>query len=334
MDMRAFAILNFGETPAVHDLPVPAADGAYLIRITYAGANPIDYKLVKQLTAGSAYPFVVGVDFAGVVKRVPRGDNSLQAGDRVFGEAWTNGAYAEFTAVVPGQRVEPLARIPNGVSDEQAAALPVSGIAALGSLELLQVTAGQRLVVMGATGGVGGYAVQIARARGGAHVIATVHGDVEEARSLGADEVYDARATDAIDAIRASHPDGIDAILDLVNGSDAIQRDCEILRPGGALVSTIGAVAEAWFAERHIRAYNLSSSNNTVQSSQGLDRLARMMADGTIAARINSTFELDEAGEMFEKLQHGDIRGKAVIRVSEPDMRPEQERELELYGAR
>jgi len=314
--MRAFAVLSFGEKPALHDLPLPAGDDAYLIRITYAGANPVDYKIVEGLTGGEPYPFVVGADFAGIVERVPRGDHSLRVGDRVFGEAWTHGAYAELTAVAPGQRLEPLTRIPDGVSDEQAAALPVAAIAALGSLELLHVAEGQSLVVMGATGGVGGYAVQMAHARG-AHVIGTVLGDIEEAGNLGADEVYDSKAADVVEAIRASHPGGVDAVLDLVTGSDAIQRDCEILKPGGALVSTIEAASEAWFAERQIRAYNLRSSNNPVQSSEGLDVIVRMLADGAITARIKSTFELEAAGQMYEMLQHGGIRGKAVIRVSQ-----------------
>jgi NADPH:quinone reductase-like Zn-dependent oxidoreductase len=94
---------------------------------------------------------------------------------------------------------------------------------------LLGVKAGQRLVVMGATGRVGGYAVQMARSRG-AHVIATVRGDADEARLLGAEEVYDTKAVDVIGALRVSHPDGVDAILDLVNGPDAIRWDAEILK--------------------------------------------------------------------------------------------------------
>src|SRR5450432_275010 len=137
--------------------------------------------------------------------------------------ARTHGAYAEHTAVVPGVRTEPLARIPDGVKDEQAAALPIPGVTALGSLELLGVAAGQRLVVMGATGGVGGYAVQMARSRG-AHVIATVRGDADEARRLGAEEVYDTKTIDVVAALRASHPDGVDGVFDLVNGKDAIGR--------------------------------------------------------------------------------------------------------------
>jgi len=227
--MHAFAVGSFGEAPAINNLPIPRPDSALLIRVRYAGVNPIDYKLLERLTATSTYPFVVGIDFAGVVEQVPPGERELRTGDRIFGMARTHGAYAEYTAVAPGVKAEPLARIPDGVTDEQAAALPIPAITALGSLELLGVTADQHLVVMGATGGVGGYAVQMARSRG-AHVIATVRGDVDEARRLGAEEVYDTKAVDVVDALRASHPDGVDAVLDLVNGSDAIRHDAEILK--------------------------------------------------------------------------------------------------------
>jgi len=276
--MRAFAVRSFGEAPAIHNLPIPAADGVFLIRVRCAGVNPVDYKLVERLTASSAYPFVMGVDFAGVAERVPAGERDLHTGDRIFGMARTHGAYAEYTAVAPGANAEPLARIPDGVTDEQAAALPVAAVTALGSLELLGVTAGQRLVVMGATGGVGGYAVQMARSRG-AHVIATVRGDADEARRLGAEEVYDTKAVDVIDALRASHPDGVDAILDLINGSDAIRRDAEILRSGAGLVSTIYAADEGWFAMRQITAHNIAGNTNPSLSPQGLSEVARMVVD-------------------------------------------------------
>jgi NADPH2:quinone reductase len=312
--MRAFAVQRFAEAPAIHDLPIPAADGAFLIRVKYAGVNPIDYKLLERLTDSSPYPFVVGIDFAGVVERVPAGERDLHAGDRIFGMARTHGAYAEYTAAASGAKAEPLARIPDGVSDEQAAALPIPGITALGSLDLLGVATDQRLVVMGATGGVGGYAVQMARARG-AHVIATVRGDADEARRLGADEVYDTNDVDVIDAIRASHPSGVDAVLDLVNSKDAIKRDAEVLKSGGALVSTIYAADVAWFAEHHITAHNIASSTNLLSSRQGLTELARMLAAGTITARIRTTVELDGAAQILDRLRSGGLRGKAVIRL-------------------
>jgi len=124
--MRAFAVRSFGEAPALYDLPIPSVDSAFLIRVTYAGINPLDNILVERLTATSKYPFVLGVDFAGIVERAPAGELSLRAGERVFGMARTHGAYAEYTAVAPGVKTEPLARIPDGVTDEQAAALPIT----------------------------------------------------------------------------------------------------------------------------------------------------------------------------------------------------------------
>jgi NADPH:quinone reductase-like Zn-dependent oxidoreductase len=312
--MRAFAVRSFGEAPAILDLPIPAPADAFLIRVNYAGVNPIDYKLLGTLTAESKYPFVLGADFAGVVEGVPAGESEFRIGDRIFGMARTHGAYAEHTAVAPGMKAEPLARIPESVTDEQAAALPIAAVTALGSLELLSLTAGQRLVVMGATGGVGGFAVQMAHARG-AHVIATVRGDADEARRLGAEEVYDTKAVDVVAAIHAAHPDGVDAVLDLVNGSDAIPRDAEILKSGGSLVSTIHVADEKWFAERKIAAYNIGFNLSPASSPQGLSEVARMFASGVITARIRSTVGLDGAGEILEKLRSGGLRGKAVIRI-------------------
>jgi NADPH2:quinone reductase len=312
--MRAFAVRSFGEAPAIHDLPVPAAEGAFLIRVKYAGVNPIDYKVLGRLTAASSYPFVLGADFAGVIERVPAGERDLHAGDRVFGTSHKNGAYADYTAVAPGVKTELLARIPDGVTNEQAAALPIPAITALGSLELLGVSAGQRLVVMGAAGAVGGYAVQMARSRG-AHVYATVRGGAEEARGLGAEEVYDTKTVDVIGALHAAHPEGVDAVLDLVNGADASRRDAEILKSGGSLVSTIHVADEAWFSARNITASNIGPANNPASSPQKLAEIARMLAEGAITARVRSTVGLDGAGQILEKLRHGGLRGKAVIRL-------------------
>ena len=312
--MRAFAVQTFGAAPAIHDLPVPAADGGFLLRVVYAGVNPLDNNNLARLTANSVYPYVLGIDFAGVVERVPANANGLRVGDRVFGMARTHGAYAEYTMVTPDAKSEPVAPIPAGVSEEEAAALPTAGVTALRTVELLGVASGQRVVVMGATGGVGGYAVQMALSRG-AHVIATVRGDADEARRLGAEEVYDSRAVDVAAALRAAHPDGVDAVLDLVSGKDAIRGDAEFIRPGGRLVSTIFAADEKWFADRQITARNSASSANPLLSPQGLTEVARMLADGTITARISTTVDLDGAGQVLERLRQGGLHGKAVIRL-------------------
>lgn len=123
--------------------------------------------------------------------------------------------------------------------------------------------------------------------------------DADEAHRLGAEEVYDTKAVEVIGALRASHPGGVDAVLDLINGKDAIRRDAEILKAGGDLVSTLYAADEQWFAERKITAHNIASNKNPLSSPQGLNELARMLADGTITARICSTVELNAVAEML-----------------------------------
>jgi NADPH:quinone reductase-like Zn-dependent oxidoreductase len=312
--MRAFAVRKFGETAALQDLPIPDAADALLVSVKFAGVNPIDYKLIERLAADSVYPFVLGADFSGLVERVPDGHTDFKVGDRIFGMARKHGSYADYTSVAAGGGL-PVAKIPDGVTDEQAAALPIPAITALGSLELLNLKPSQSLLVTGASGAVGGYAVQMARSRG-VRVIGTVRGDADEARRLGLDEIYDTASGDVFDAIHKAHTDGVDAVLDLVNGPDAIKRDAEILKPGGSLVSTIYAADEKWFAERKIKAHNIVGNTNPFSTPQGLTQVVQMLAAGTITARIQSTVELSDAGQLLEKLKKGGLRGKALIHVS------------------
>ena len=129
------------------------------------------------------------------------------------------------------------------------------------------------------------------------------------------DEVYDTEAVDAIDALHKAHPDGVDGVLDLVNGPDTIGRDADIIKSGGTLVSTIFAADERWFADRHITAHNSASSANPLLSSEGLTEIARLLADGTISARIGSTSDLDGAEQILDELRNGSLHGKAVIRL-------------------
>ncbi len=127
--------------------------------------------------------------------------------------------------------------------------------------------------------------------------------------------MYDSQAVDVIVALRADHPDGVDAVLDLVSGPDAIRRDAEVIRPGGRLVSTIFAADEGWFAERHITAHNHASNGNPLISPQGLATVAQMLAEGTITARVRSIVELAAAAQVLADLRRGGLRGKAVIRL-------------------
>ncbi len=146
-------------------------------------------------------------------------------------------------------------------------------------------------------------------------MIGTVRGDSGEARRLGADEVIDSTGTDVFNAVHAAHPDGVDAVFDLVDRAGTIARVAEILKPGGRLVSTQFVADVAWFADRHIVASNISSGKNPRATAEGLAELGRMFVDGTITARISETVALDAASSVLDQLRKGGIRGKAVIRI-------------------
>jgi len=109
-----------------------------------------------------------------------------------------------------------------------------------------------------------------------------VRPEFNEARRIGAEEVYNTKAVDVFDALRTSHPDGVEGVVDLVNGSDVIRRDAEILKSGGGLVSTRYAANEEWFAERQITSFNIASTTNPLSSPQGLTKVAHMLVDGMI----------------------------------------------------
>src|SRR5437899_426837 len=111
--MRAFAVTRFGQPPAVVDLPKPESVDTFLIRVTYAGVNPVDYKMIDGLKPDSKFPHVVGIDFAGELERVPNAESSFRTGDRVVGMAYAHGSYAEFTTIGAGSKPAMMAQIPD-----------------------------------------------------------------------------------------------------------------------------------------------------------------------------------------------------------------------------
>lgn len=316
--MRAFAIDHPGERGSLRDLPVPALDAAsVLVRVAVAGANPVDWKNREgRYGGGGASPRILGQDFAGIVERAGDGVTDLRTGDRVFGIARTHGGYAEYTVVPTDARGEPVATIPQNLSDEHAAALPTPGLTALAALELLGAGAQTTLVILGAAGAVGGFATQMARARG-AHVTGTVNGDPDVARSLGAEDVFDAKDGDVYAAIRTRHPDGVDAVLDLVSSDgEAIKGAARIVRDGGKLVSTNHAADEAWFASKGIQATNIVMNQTPQSSRAGLERIARMAVDGTITVRVAAVRPLADAADVLDGMKNHTLDGKIVLAVS------------------
>jgi NADPH:quinone reductase-like Zn-dependent oxidoreductase len=316
--VRAVAVDAFGEIGSIHDLPKPVAgEDEILVRITFAGVNPADWKVRDGLRGAREFPLVMGSDFAGVVEAVGTGVTRFRPGERVFGIASEHGSYAEYTVVLRPSAYAVVAKTPAGLSDEHAAALPVAGLTALGALTRLDLAPGSTLLVVGGTGGVGGFGVQFGRARG-LHVIATARSGKETiARELGASEVIPYDKADVAAAVRAAHPGGVDAILHAANETDDITGFVEIVRPGGKILSVVRAVHDReHFTAREVAAENYYMRQSPMFTGEGIETLAQAAADGTIAVRLESIRPLAEGGAVLEAFKAGRQSGKVVLAVS------------------
>jgi NADPH:quinone reductase-like Zn-dependent oxidoreductase len=254
---------------------------------------------------------VPGVDVAGVVVAVGHDVTRFEPGDEVFGIG--TGSFAEFTAAPEDK----LALKPSNLTFEQAAAVPVSGMTALqGLCDVGRLRAGQRVLIIGASGGVGTYAVQIAKAHGAevTGVCSTSKADL--VRSIGADHVLDYTREDF-----AASGMTYDLILDIA-GNASLARLRRALTPAGTLVIAGGETAGRWLggADRQLRALALSpfvrQRLTTFVSKvdlSGLERLASLVDDGRLVPVVERTFSLSEMPKAMRHLESGHARGKLVI---------------------
>jgi NADPH:quinone reductase-like Zn-dependent oxidoreductase len=259
-----------------------------------------------------ALPTVIGRDFSVVIDAVGDGRGDVAEGDDVLGfvpstPPLRDGTYAEWVAG-PDLVYAPK---PATVSFEVAAAIPLAGVAALDAVEAVGPKAGETLLVAGATGGVGSFAVQLAAQRG-ARVIATARGEDEEAfvRSLGANETVDYTDGSVADALRSRFPQGIDALIDVVDRDEAFERMTQVCGPGGRVATTLGAADVDTLAAREIRATNIMATPTPGK----LSALAEQVAAGTLRVEIQRTFPLGDAAAAIAEFASG-TRGKLVIVV-------------------
>jgi NADPH:quinone reductase-like Zn-dependent oxidoreductase len=302
----------------IHELPAPVAGpDEILVRIRYVGVNPADWKVRDGLRGERTFPLILGSDFAGVVEAVGAGVTRFVPGDRVFGIASEHGSFAEFTVVQGPSETAAIAKIPSGLSDEHAAALPVGALTASGAVGRLELPCGSTLLVVGGTGGVGGFAVQMAHA-GGLHVIATARSSkLDVARAYGADEVIAYDRADVIAAVREAHPEKIDAVLHAASESDDVTGFAEIVRPGGRVLSVVRAVHDRdWFAQRNIVAENYFMRQTPTFGAAGLIAVAAMIEERALTVRLETVKPLAEGGLVLEEFKAGRLSGKVVLAVS------------------
>jgi NADPH:quinone reductase-like Zn-dependent oxidoreductase len=279
-----------------------------LVRVTAAGVNPVDWKVRTRGGFLGDPPFTVGWDVAGVVEELGYGVTRFQPGDRVFGmprfprEA---AAYAEYVTSPSRQ----LARIPDGLSDVEAGALPLAGLTAWQALvETAGVERGQRVLILGAAGGVGHLAVQIAKSRG-AHVIGTARAAKHDfLAEIGVDEAVDYTT----EAVEDSVGD-VDVVLDLV-GDESTRGAIATLRDGGLFIVVPSAAGLGDLLE--LAGGRVRVTGILVEPDRsGMESLAQLAATGALRPTIAETFPLEQAVRAHEVGETGRTAGKLVLTV-------------------
>jgi NADPH:quinone reductase-like Zn-dependent oxidoreductase len=317
--MKAVAVSAFRATPEVMELPKPEVrPGTLLVRVSAAGMNPFDWKMIDGILDGSVphqFPMILGVDGAGIVEAVGEGVTRFQAGDRIYGQFIHNpigeGSYAEY-AIVPEKAA--ITHAPLSIPLETAAAVPTSGMTAQQLLERLGLQQGQTLLVIGATGGVGSFTVQLAAAQG-LQVIATAAGTgaADRIRALGATEVIDYMKEPVADQVKALYPEGIDGLIDLMSRKEDFSAAAALVKPGG------GALTTAFVADTEaLQASGIKGGNfETKSTPASLDRLTELIDSSKLHVPVEIAISLEDAPAALANSRQGRAKGKTVIRIGE-----------------
>lgn len=312
-DARAVIIDGFGDPPHLAPLALPElAPDQVLIAVQAASINAFDWKAAEGRFKDSfdyQFPVTIGRDYAGVVTAVGSAVGRVRPGDEVFGyftgQQLHRGSFATHVWVAED---ECFAIRPAGLAAEVAACLPLCGVVALRCVTAVRAAEGQRVLILGAPGGVGSFAVQLAAQRG-AHVIASgLPEDADYLRDLGAAEVVEP-GPGLIGEVRAHHPGGLDGLIDLVDYRPAFMEHVELLAGGGRAASVHRAVDDETFASRRLTGTNVGSFPDRAL----LEQLAGLAAAGELAVPITSRYPLEQAADGLADAKQKHSRGKLVI---------------------
>jgi NADPH:quinone reductase-like Zn-dependent oxidoreductase len=310
--MKAIVIHSYGapEVLKYEDVPRPEPkDDEILIRVMAAGVNPVDGYIRQGNLAkvmGDAFPLILGMDIAGVVENTGAKTTKFKAGDPVYAYSSfkEQGGYAQFAVVKENEA----ALKPRGITFEQAAAVPLAATTAWQALiEKAQLSPGQTVLIHGGSGGVGSFAVQIAKARG-AKVIATASTTNQEfLKQLGADQAIDYTTTKFEDVVK-----DVDVVLVAVRG-DTLARSYGVVKKGGILVSITGQPDPAELEKHGIRGTSLMAHPD----ARVLEELATLIDAKKITPEVSQVFPLTDAAKAHEQIASQHTRGKIVLKVAD-----------------
>lgn len=314
--MKAISIEKAGgpEILKVSEIEKPSAtENEVLIKVKAIGINPVDYKVrmieaVLNMICGEGYPAILGWDVAGEVEAVGEGVTKFSAGDKVFGMVNFPGrahAYAEYV-ISPADHI---AKIPEGSSFETAAATTLAALTALQALNG-NVKEGDRVLIQAGSGGVGHFAIQIAK-NIGAYVISTSSAKNKDfVLSLGANEHIDYRENNFEDIIQDA-----DFVLDGVGGDEMVGRCIKAVKNGGQIISLpspdFSDEVKAQAEEKNIDlSFMLVSSNGA-----DMETLAEYLNSGKIRAHVSDTFAFEDMSKAHEQIESGRTVGRIVVTV-------------------
>jgi len=308
--MKAVRLHQYGgpEVLQYEDAPRPEpASGEVLVRVHAAAVNPVDWKVRAGYTKGFLdyqLPLIPGWDLSGVVEAVGAGVADWQPGDEVYSrpDIGRNGSYAEYIAV----KASELGRKPKSIDHASASAIPLAALTAWQALFVAGgLKAGQRVLIHAAAGGVGTFAVQLAKWKG-AYVIGTAsERNHAFLRELGADELVDYNKTPFETVVH-----DVDLVLDSMAG-EIRQRSWQVLKKGGILVSILGAPSAEEAAAHGVRQAGVFVQPNRAQ----LEEIAKLVDAGKLRPIVEEVLPLKEAARAHEKNQTLHTRGKIVLRV-------------------
>ena len=310
--MKAIVIYGYGgpEVLKYEDVPRPEPKAEQiLIRVIAAGVNPVDGMIRSGMFAkdgNGAFPMVLGGDIAGVVERLGNKITKFKAGDPVFAYVSldSGGGYAQY-AVVPEGDAAPK---PKSLTYVEAGAVPIVALTAWQALiDTAKLNAGQTVLIHGGSGGVGSFAIQIAKARG-AKVIATAStANQDLLKQLGTDVAVDYTKQKFEDVAK-----DVDVVLDSV-GKDTLTRSYGVVKKGGIIVSLVARPNQSDLEKHGIRGVALSVEPNSGELAQ----IGKLIDEKKIRVIVSQTFPLSEAKKAQEQVASGHTRGKIVLKLAE-----------------
>ncbi len=306
--MKAVVVHQYGgpEVLTYEDVPKPSlSEGEVLIRVEAAGVNPGEAEIrAGDFAEYHTLPFILGYDIAGIIAEVARGVVDAQVGDSVYTscDSTRNGGNAEFVAV----RASEVAPRPRTLDAVHAASVPLSGLTAWQALsDAAHLAPGQKVLVHGAGGAVGSFAVQFAKVLGASVVATASAADLDYVREIGADTVVDYKTQRFEDFAQ-----DMDVVLDTVGGETGA-RSFAVLKPGGLLI-TFSAPPDTTAAEKYgVRTHFMGVEPNAAQ----LGQIANLIDSDRVRTRVGLVLPLAEARQAHERLEAGGTRGKIVLTV-------------------